>query len=928
MKKHFSLRLLYLIGFIGVFASISTAATTTAENFLKRITALKIPKGYYPFQFLAENENPHYDKEFLYILGSSGNNPDRLYSIPYPGMEIKCAAFAEDRLVISGTDGSNTTTFYIYETDTYKRVETFSIDGTSCSALTFSGYDNKVYGIFTDSDNHTEISKIDIEEHTVSLICSPDKEFKSLLWIDNVLTGIDNSGTLYSIDVATGETASMSINIEGQQAAYYREPFFIMYACDMRKQFGGGYGTAILTAMKDASDKNIYFFTDDMDGYKFHAIKSDIVTNHYYGFPKSPKDLKVSVSGLTAEVSFNLPTQIYSEGGDTDIIDPISYTVTCNNNIVATGTAMPGSIVNETLTFEKPTIATISVYAENETGKSTRLRESVFLDITIPATIESVTLDHDNLKAQISWTPVTLDSDGNQLDNDCQVTYRVTRLTDNAIIADNITDSEISDPIALDEGIYPLSYSVAPVINGYVGSAIKSNICNVGAATIPYVETFAKESQPRFSLPETGIDRYGQPIGWKFSGFSSNCILSYFGYDEYAPVDYPAYSGPIKLETEKKYIFRIKPQANYYDAVNHLDILISRFLENDDETIIANGIDIIYDVDVPGYCEFTVPETGLYQINLNAKSSNFSSFSISEFSIVEKDDSKLPTKPENISIIFGDATYTPIMHACIDAAWDRVDPEIQESTLLVTSRNGIPVNSTFMSSSFHYIDYAPYNAEGYRERETGFYEYDITVYNRYGKSEPFVKKLFFQSDVTKLPAVTNLKGETTPDVVNLSWNITPNDYAFFVDVERDGTCVASLYRDTFDATGVPSAYADGEDSGYGIPDMDTSVAHEYKISTRYLVDSYTEQSTTPATFISRPYSGIDNISDSRNLVRISTGDNCISIENAGGEIVKITALNGYRIFSGVIDNNGFSINVAPGFYLVTVSDKTVKVIVK
>lgn len=927
MKKHFSLPLLCLIGFIGLFASISTSATTPAEKSLKRIPALNSPKGYYPFQFLAEDENPHYDKEFLYILGSSGNNPDILYSIPYPDIEIKCAAFAEDRLVISGTDGSNSATFYIYETDTYKRVETFSIDGISCSALTFSGYDNKVYGIFTDSDSHTEISKIDIEEHTVSPICSPDKEFTSLLWIDNVLTGIDNSGTLYSIDSETGETASMSINIEGQQAAYYREPFFIMYACDMRKHFGGGYGTAILTAMKDASDKNVYFFTDDMDGYKFHAIKSDIVTNHYYGFPKSPKDLNVSVSGLTAEVSFMLPTQIYSEGGDTDITDPISYTVTCNNNIVATGTAMPGSIVNETLTFEKPTIATISVYAENETGKSTRLRESAFLNIAIPATIENVTLDHDNLKAQISWTPVTLDSDGNQLDNDCQVTYRVTRLTDNAIIADNITDTEISDPIALDEGIYPLNYSVAPVINGYVGCATKSNICNVGAATIPYVETFAKESQPRFSLPETGVDIYGQPIGWQFDFYVAS---HFFGYSclENKSEDYIAYSGPVKLEAEKKYMFRIKLYSAHPDAVNNLDILISKFPTNDNYTTIAQGIDMVYDMDIPVYSEFSIPETGFYRIGLNAKPSDYSVFVIHEFSIVEKDDSKLPAKPEDISIIFGDAAYTPIKHACIDTAWDRVDPEIQESTMLVTSRNGIPVYSTFMSSFFHYTDYAPYNAEGYRERETGFYEYAVTAYNRYGKSEPFVKELFFQSDFTKLPAVTNLKGETTPDAVNLSWDITPNDYAFIVDIERDGTLIRSLYRDTFDASGVPSAYTDCKENNYWGGDIDTSVAHEYKVSTRYLVDSYTEQSTTPATFISRPYSGIDNISDSRNLVRISTGDNCISIENAEDEIAEITALNGYRVFSGTIDSNNFSIDMAPGFYLVTVSGKTIKVIVK
>lgn len=924
MKKHFSLPLLCLIGFIGLFASISTSAATTAEKSLKRIPALKSSKGFYPFQFLAEDENPHYDKEFLYILGSSGNNPDLLYSIPYPDIEIKCAAFAEDRLVISGTDGTNSTTFYIYETDTYERVETFSIDGISCSALTFNSNDNNVYGILTDSDSHTEISKIDIEEHSVSTVCAPDKDFTSLLWIDDVLTGINNSGTLYSINPETGETASMSINIEGQQAAYYREPFFIMYACDMRKHFGG-YGTAILTAMKDASDKNVYLFTDDMDGYRFHAIKSDVVTNHYQGFPKSPKDLKVSVSGLTADISFSLPTQTDSEGAD--ITDPISYTVTCNNNIVATGTAMPGSIVNETLTFEKPTIATISVYAENETGKSTRLRESVFLDVTIPATIESVTLDHDNLKAQISWTPVTLDNHGNQLDNDCQVTYRVTRLTDHAIIADNIIDTEISDPIALDEGIYPLSYSVTPVINGYVGRATKSNICNVGAATIPYVETFAKESQPRFSLPETTYDRFGQPLGWQFDFYIASHFLGYRCHEN-KPEDGIAYSGPVKLEAEKKYMFRIKLYSTNYDAVNNLDILISKFPTNDSHITIAQGVDMVYDIEIPAYSEFSVPETGFYRIGLNAKPSDYSVFVIHEFSIVEKDDSKLPSKPENISIIFGDATYTPIMHTCINAAWDRVDPEIEESTVLVTSRNGIPVYSTFMSSSFHYIDYAPYNADGYRERETGFYEYDITVYNRYGKSEPFVKKLFFQSDVTKLPAVTNLKGETTPDVVNLSWNITPNDYAFFVDIERDGTCVASLYRDTFDATGVPSAYADGEDSGYGIPDMDTSVAHEYKVSTRYLVDRYTEQSTTPATFISRPYSGIDNISDSRNLIRVSTGDNCISIENADGEIVEITALNGYRIFSGIIDSNGFSLNVAPGFYLVTVSGKTVKVIVK
>ncbi|MDE6496525.1 MAG: hypothetical protein K2L30_09860, partial [Duncaniella sp.] len=905
---------------------ISTSAATTAEKSLKRIPALKSSKGFYPFQFLAEDENSYSEKEFLYILGSNGNNTDLLYSIPYPDMEIKCAAFAEDRLVISGTDGSNSTTFYIYETCTYERVETFSIYGSSCSSLTFNNNDNSVYGIFTDSENHTEISRIDIEEHTVSSICTPDKEFTSLLCIDDVLTGIDNSDTLYSIDSETGETASMSISIEGQQAAYYREPFFIMYACDMRK-YHGYSGTTILTVKKDASDKNVYFFSNRINGYKFRAIKSDVVTNDYYGFPKSPKDLKVSVSGLTAEVSFNLPTQIYSEGGDTDITDPISYTVTCNNNIVATGTAIPGSIVNKTLTFEKPTIATISVYAENETGKSTRLRESVFFDITIPATIESVTLDHDNLKAQISWTPVTLDNHGSPLDNDCQVTYRVTRLTDNAIIADNITETETSDPIALDEGIYPLSYSVAPVINGYVGVDTRSNTCNAGAATIPYVETFAKESRSRFSLPETTYDRFGQQLGWQFNLYRES---HYFGYycHENKPEDGIAYSGPVKLEAGKKYMFRIKLYSGYYDAVNNLDILISKFSTNDSPITIAQGIDMVYNLEMPAYSEFSVPETGFYRIGLNAKPSDYSVFVIREFSIVEKDDSKLPSKPEDISILFGDATYTPIKHACIYADWDSVDPEIEESTMLVTSRNGIPVHSTFMKSSFSYTDYAPYDTEGNRVRETGFYEYAVTAYNRYGKSEPFVKELFFQSDFTKLPAVTNLKGETTPDAVNLSWDITPNDYAFIVDIERDGTCVASLYRNTFDATEVPSAYADGEDSGYWIPDMDTSVAHEYKISTRYLVDSYTKQSTTPATFISRPYSGIDNISDSGNLVRVSTGNNCISIENADGEIVEITSLNGYRIFSGIIDNNGFSINIAPGFYLVTVSGKTVKVIVK
>lgn len=357
---------------------------------------------------------------------------------------------------------------------------------------------------------------------------------------DGTLYGIDFGGDFYTIDKATGNatliahTGIVSEYSSSGAVNPRNNLFYYVTSCTAGSamyQITPATGAAV--KVYDIADN------DEILGLYFPVGHTSADSPDY------PQHLIASFEGasLSGTVSFTMPSALMSglpaEGEGT-------YTLFIDNRISATDTAPFGSEVAVPVTVSTPGMHSFSIMASNASGDSPRATTRVFVGADTPLPPTAVTLTYADGTASLAWQPSKSANNG-YLDG---LTYTVTRLPDNAVVAEGLTECTFSERFdAPADGLVSLGYTVTAHTAAESTQGVISNRITLGTVTPPYSNAMTNEAlASAFTVINNNHDR--NTWEWDSRGFFG----CYYNYDHIAPDDYLVLPGA-NLEKGKVYTF-------------------------------------------------------------------------------------------------------------------------------------------------------------------------------------------------------------------------------------------------------------------------------------------------------------------------------------------------------------------------------------
>lgn len=230
-----------------------------------------------------------------------------------------------------------------------------------------------------------------------------------------------------------------------------------------------------------------------------------------------------------------------------------------DGNVVGTiSDAEPGkrSSFTDIIDGENGATHTWLITAYNANGAGASASVSAFVGKDVPAAVSDITINRlSPNSAHISWTPVTVGTNGGWCDHET-MTYTVVRYPDEKIIAENIAETECTDNGAETAGTY--SYKITATSSCGTSEATTSSTITLGPKLgVPYVCEFG--------------DDYGQWTPYDANADNNTWSQMYLSWAkaDIAYINSASYdlddwliSTPIELEPESTYKVTINAMAN------------------------------------------------------------------------------------------------------------------------------------------------------------------------------------------------------------------------------------------------------------------------------------------------------------------------------------------------------------------------------
>lgn len=384
---------------------------------------------------------------------------------------------------------------------------------------------------------------------------------------NGMLYGVGQDGWLYSISttaVVAGEVAVTPVadlgvdNISTNPSSMVYNQFTGKFLWSVVLTTGksclyevdatpGGAGATLLMQVPDNAYLVNLFIPDplaDVDA-------PDAVSNLSVNFPGQE---------TTGTVTFTAPTTSYT--GEM-LNETLTYSVTANDEEVATGEVEPGGEVTAQVTVEAGDVV-IAVTVANQAGVSPETKVTVYVGPVRPLAPGNVKFDYD-ASAQVSiitWDAPVEGENGVSLTSD-ELTYNVYLMPADELVCEGLTETKAEVPFA-PETLASYYYKVEAINAGMVGQAAMSNNAVVGPAlNVPYAQTFATADS--FELL-TVLDNNNNGKSWVWDRAFSGGGRAYIDVTGETANDDWLLSPPINLEKGATYSMNF--EANCYTAVN------------------------------------------------------------------------------------------------------------------------------------------------------------------------------------------------------------------------------------------------------------------------------------------------------------------------------------------------------------------------
>ncbi len=330
--------------------------------------------------------------------------------------------------------------------------------------------------------NGKPLVKIDTESGEFTEV-GPTDRFIQALFFDNAgnLYGIDFSNkNLYSINKSTGEATAI-----GELDA----PFSIS-ANPQSFVYDPTTGKAIWVGV-DSGSLHSYICEVSLDNAHVEVLGSMPGNEHILGLymPEAADAAPSAPTGIEyvgGAVRLTLPQSTYLS--DETLSGDLIIHLTADNGETITATGAAGANVEVALPLADGKHH-IKIRLENNAGLSPERRLDTFVGADVPMAVENLNLILEGKdKLTLTWDAPQKSVNGGAID-DSEINYRIIRLPDETVVADNYKETTFSE--AVPEAHAGYTYRVDAFAADRQGESAVSNRVTAGEFWItPYLETF------------------------------------------------------------------------------------------------------------------------------------------------------------------------------------------------------------------------------------------------------------------------------------------------------------------------------------------------------------------------------------------------------------------------------------------------------
>lgn len=270
---------------------------------------------------------------------------------------------------------------------------------------------------------------------------------------------------------------------------------------------------------------------------------------------------------------------------------------------------------------ENPTdgINTYYVLAANDKGNGVIDSIRCYMGIDVPGAVGNIMLEKNGTGVDISWTAPEKGANNGYIGTE-GLSYKITRLPDSVVVAENVTDTKYTDNTLGEQHSY--SYTVQAVNAKGAGAIATSNPIMAGAALKTPV-SLAFDTQTDADLWST--NKMNNSIYFYYAGGWSDDYKCMIGYGTTTgTVEGTLISPPLYLEEGKTYRFTTDFQADFFDDA-YFDLYVGVGTNSESQ----DGATIIASREGEQYAEpyhrekyedyFVAPASGTYYYTLRVK---------------------------------------------------------------------------------------------------------------------------------------------------------------------------------------------------------------------------------------------------------------------------------------------------------------------
>lgn len=270
---------------------------------------------------------------------------------------------------------------------------------------------------------------------------------------------------------------------------------------------------------------------------------------------------------------------------------------------------------------ENPTdgINTYYVLAANDKGNGVIDSIRCYMGIDIPGAVGNIMLEKNGTGVNISWTAPEKGANNGYIGTE-GLSYKITRLPDSVVVAENVTDTKYTDNTLGEQQSY--SYTVQAVNAKGAGAIATSNPIMAGSALKTPV-SLAFDTQT--DADRWSTNKMNNSIYFYYAGGWSDDYKCMIGYGTTTgTVEGTLISPPLYLEEGKTYRFTTDFQADFFDDA-YFDLYVGVGTNSESQ----DGATIIASREGEQYAEpyhrekyedyFVAPASGTYYYTLRVK---------------------------------------------------------------------------------------------------------------------------------------------------------------------------------------------------------------------------------------------------------------------------------------------------------------------